>query len=66
VFLANGLAHVGETDEAFNWLERAIEWGFTNHRFASRHDRFLEPLRGEVRFEPLMARAREKADAFVV
>ncbi len=65
-FLANCLAHVGETDEALRWLKQAISWGFTNHVFLSQHDRFLAPLRGDARFEGLMDRAREKERAFEV
>lgn len=66
LFLANALAPVGDTDEALEWLEQAISWGFTNHRFLSQHDRFLAPLRGEPRFQALMDRAREKERAFEV
>lgn len=66
LFLANGLALVGDTDEALQWLEQAISWGFTNHRFLSQHNRFLAPLRGDSRFQALMDRAREKERAFEV
>jgi TolB-like protein len=66
VFLANSLALVGETDEALDWLERAIKWGFTNHLFLSQFNRFLLPLRGNPRFESLMELAQEKQNAFEV
>jgi hypothetical protein len=65
-FIAACLTHVGNNDGALEWLERAIAWGFSNHRFLSEHSRFLAPLRGDPRFEALMERAREKERAFQV
>lgn len=59
-FLANNLSWVGEVDEAMDWIESAIGWGFTNHVFLSQHDRFLEPLRSHPRFLELMDKARRK------
>ncbi len=65
-FIAACLAHVGDKDGALEWLERAIAWGFSNHRFLSEHSRFLAPLRGDPRFEALIERAREKERAFEI
>jgi len=65
-YLAMCFARIKEYDLALRWLEQAIQWGFTNHRFLSEHDRFLAPLRGDRRFEALMERAREKQRAFEV
>ncbi len=65
-YLAMCFARIKEYDLALQWLERAIQWGFTNHRFLSEYDRFLAPLRGDPRFEALMERAREKQRAFEV
>lgn len=56
-------ARVGEYDLALRWLEQAIRWGFTNHRFLSQHDRFLAPLRADPRSEASMDQAREKERA---
>ena len=53
-------AAVGDLDEALQWLSRAMEMGFINHRFFSEVDPFLAKLRGDPRFEALMKRAREK------
>lgn len=64
-FIAACLVQVGDNDGALEWLERAITWGFSNHRFLSEHSRFLAPLRGEPRFLALMERARKKQQAFV-
>jgi len=65
-FIAACLVQVGDDDGALEWLERAITWGFSNHRFLSEHSRFLAPLRGDPRFRALMERARKKQQAFVV
>jgi len=63
-FIAMCLAKVGDNEGALEWLERAIAWGFSNHRFLSEHSRFLAPLHGDPRFQALMERACEKERAF--
>jgi hypothetical protein len=60
VFLADMLAPVGEHDEALQWIESAVGWGFTNHVYLEHHDRFVEPLRAASRFGVLMDAARRK------
>ena len=65
-YLAMCFAQIKEYDLALQWLERAIQWGFTNYQFLSEHDRFLKPLRDDPRFKALMDRAREKQRAFDV
>ena len=64
LYLANALTRVGDTEEALRWLEQAIKWGFTNHRFLSHHNRFLEALRDDERFQVLMETAEERERAF--
>jgi tetratricopeptide (TPR) repeat protein len=59
-FVSTCFARLGEVDLALRWLEQAIRWGFTNHRFHSEHNPFLTPLRGNPRFEALMQLAQEK------
>jgi tetratricopeptide (TPR) repeat protein len=61
-----GFARIGKTEEAFEWLERAVDQGFTNHRFLGEYDRLLAPLRGTDRFETLLERARAKEAALEV
>jgi len=65
-FIAACLARVGDNDGALEWLERAIAWGFSNHRFLSEHSRFLAPLRNEPRFQALIERAKEQQQKFVI
>ena len=57
---------LGETDEALDWLENAIELGFLNHRYLGEIDPILAPLRGDPRFQALMARAKQKQAEFEV
>jgi serine/threonine protein kinase/Tfp pilus assembly protein PilF len=65
-FIATCLVMVGDHEAAVDWLERAVAWGFCNHRFLSELSPFLAPLRGHPRFEALLKRAREKQRAFEV
>jgi serine/threonine protein kinase/tetratricopeptide (TPR) repeat protein len=65
-FIAACLAQVGDNNGALQWLERAVGWGFSNHRFLNEHCRFLAPLRGDPRFRDLIDRAREKERTFEI
>jgi serine/threonine protein kinase len=63
-FLAACFAMVGDHEAAVDWLERAVVWGFCNHRFLGEYSPFLVPLRGHPRFDVLLELAREKERAF--
>ncbi|HSW29679.1 MAG TPA: protein kinase, partial [Longimicrobiales bacterium] len=65
-YLATCFARAGDSDAALRWLDQAITWGFSNHRFLAEHNRFYAPLRGDPRFEALMDKAREKQRAIEV
>lgn len=62
-YLADGFAALGERDKAFHWWNRAVDLGVHAPDFLARHDRFLEPLRGEPEFQRILARARAASDA---
>jgi serine/threonine protein kinase/Flp pilus assembly protein TadD len=64
--LASAHAAIGATDEALHWLDRAIDQGMINYPFLSEHDRYLDNVRGEVRFRQAMERARREWDRFEV
>jgi hypothetical protein len=64
--VASCLAHVGENALALDWLEAAVELGYTNHRFIEEHDRMLAPLRSVPRFQALVEHAREKEEALII
>jgi non-specific serine/threonine protein kinase/serine/threonine-protein kinase len=55
--LADLAAQAGRRDEAFDYLNRAVEAGYANARFM-RTDAVLKPLRNDSRFDKLIARAR--------
>jgi hypothetical protein len=58
--VASGYALVGASDQALDWLANAVTRGFINYRFLSLHDPLLADLRGDVRFQTLMADARKR------
>jgi TolB-like protein len=53
-------AGIGNTEKAFEWLERSVDQWFTNYRFMGEFDPLLSPLRGTSRFDRLLRRARQK------
>jgi tetratricopeptide (TPR) repeat protein len=56
--LAEYFAILEDNDRAFEWLENAIRCGVVNYPFLSARDPFLANLRGDSRFEPLMAHVK--------
>lgn len=56
-------ALLGDADGCLRDLERAVDSGFFNYPFML-HDAFLDPLRGAPRFQRILARARDKHQAF--
>jgi hypothetical protein len=62
--VAGAYAALGETDSALDWLENAIDGGFNNYVYMSRHDTFLKSLGEEERFKELMRRAKANCDQF--
>jgi len=66
IMLAECYALIGKTDEAIDWVEHGVKWGFINYPFLSEYDRFLENIRGEDRFKKLMERVKHKWENFEV
>ncbi len=63
--MAGAYALVGEVDQALSWLEHAVTVrGWVDYVYFTRHDRFLEALRRDRRFQELMASARERYQRF--
>jgi len=62
-FIAACQARLGDHAGAIEWLERAVGWGFSNHRFLGELSPFLAPIRGDRRFQALLNEARRKQEA---
>jgi non-specific serine/threonine protein kinase len=65
-FMADGYALLDEKEEALSWLENAANRGFVNYPFLSEYDPFLKNLRGDERFDKLMARVKHEWENFEV
>ncbi len=65
-FLATGHAALKDTEAALDWLENAVRLGFINYPLLARLDPFLEPLRGDARFERLMEKVRQAWESFEI
>jgi hypothetical protein len=63
-WVADCFALVHEADEAIDFIERAVEFGFINAPWLSKHEPFLESLRRERRFRCLMEAVRTAWRAF--
>jgi tetratricopeptide (TPR) repeat protein len=63
-FVALGFALLGEKNEALDWLENAVNRDFINYPFISKHDIFLDNIRGEERFRRLMERVKYEWEHF--
>ncbi len=61
--IADCYALIDSRDLALNWLEKAIDMGYTNYPFLSRHDPLLDSIRHEARFVDLMARVQRESEA---
>ena len=59
-------ARLNDKAEALSWLERAVARGWANYPLFSKIDPFLESLRGEARFEKLMARVKRDWESFEI
>lgn len=65
-FLAEGFALAGARQSAFQWLQVAIDRGFVNYPFLSRHDPAFEALRGDSAFKALLETAKHRWERFEV
>ena len=52
-WMTSASAQLGNIDEAFYWMERAIKLGNEN-KYWYQHDKMLEPLRTDARFQTLL------------
>jgi len=64
--LAEVYSLIGEKDKAIDYVERATKDIFINYPLFSKHDPFLENIRGEDRFKKLMDGVKERWENFKV
>ena len=57
MMMAEGYAVLEEYEQAFKYLNRAIDYGITNIDFLTKYDHFLENLRSDKRFELCLKKA---------
>ena len=62
--LAQAYALAGKVDEALHWLAIAVDRGFINYPYLSEHDVLLTGLKGDARFEKLLADVRARWQSF--
>jgi serine/threonine protein kinase/tetratricopeptide (TPR) repeat protein len=63
LYLGSLLAHVGAREEAYDWLENAVDRGNINYPLMQKIP-FLDSLRGEDRFQKLMERVKYEWEHF--
>jgi tetratricopeptide (TPR) repeat protein len=63
-FVAGLHALAGFEKEALDWLSNAVDRGFVNYPFISQHDRLIESIRGEARFQEILTRAKREWEHF--
>lgn len=64
--LAESFAMAGDTGRALEILELAVDQGFYPYPYINQHCPFLEPLRSLPDFAPVLAKARERTEAFPI
>ncbi len=62
--LAESFGLAGDTDRALDVLGQAVDGGFYPYPFMAEHCPFLAPLRPLPRFGGILAKARERGEAF--
>ena len=66
IWMAESYALIEEKEEAIDWLEHGISYGFIHYPWLSENDPFLNNIRGEERFKKLMERVKYEWEHFEV
>ena len=63
-YLAEGFAVLNMKDDAFFWLENAVNKGFINYPFLNEYDPYFQKIRKDKRFIDLMKKVKHKWNNF--
>ena len=66
LIMADCYAMIGEKEEALEWLEHAVNYGWINYPFLKEYDTWLENIHDEERFKKLMKRVKKEWEDFEV
>ena len=66
LFFAQAFAMINSKEDALEWLENSINYGFINYPFLNEYDPCLKNIRGEERFKKLMERVKYEWEKFKV
>jgi tetratricopeptide (TPR) repeat protein len=64
--IASSFSLLNEKEKALDWLEHAVNQGYIDYPYFSKHDPFLANIRGEPRFKKLMERVKHEWENFEV
>lgn len=64
VWMAESYSIIGENNEAIDWIEHGIDFGFLHYEWLSMHDPFLKNIREDLRFKKLLERVRNESENF--
>jgi serine/threonine protein kinase/tetratricopeptide (TPR) repeat protein len=59
-------AMLDDREQTLDWLENAVNRGFINYPYLSGYDPFLTKLRGDARFQEILARVKGEWERFEV
>ena len=62
--MAQSYAMSGDLDRSAHWLAHAIDYGFCNRYFLE-HEPYIENLRKDVRFKPLIEKAKQLSESLL-
>ena len=66
IYMANCYALINEADEAIDWIEESVKWGFIHYKFFNEYNPLLKNIRGEERFKKLMKKVKHEWENFEV
>ena len=64
LWMAEAYALIDEKEEAIDWLEILVDWGFFNYPFLNEYNPFLENIRREKQFKKLMEKVKYEWENF--